>query len=40
MATTTPAQLTLHGPAEPVWRVAGRGAGEERRSLEALPKAR
>lgn len=40
VATTTLAQLTQHGPDEPVWRVAGRGAGEERRSLDALPKAR
>ncbi|MDQ0904538.1 hypothetical protein QFZ22_000523 [Streptomyces canus] len=27
VATTTLAQLTQHGPDEPVWRVAGRGAG-------------
>ncbi|WP_086796493.1 replication-relaxation family protein [Streptomyces caniscabiei] len=40
VATTTLAQLTQQGPAEPVWRVAGRGEGEERRPLEALPKAR
>ncbi|AVH61723.1 MULTISPECIES: replication-relaxation family protein [Streptomyces] len=40
VATTTLAQLTQHGPVEPVWRVAGRGEGEERRSLAALPKAR
>ncbi|WP_329266816.1 replication-relaxation family protein [Streptomyces sp. NBC_01451] len=40
VATTTLAQLTQHGPAEPVWRVAGRHAGEERCSLDALPKAR
>ncbi|WP_371664752.1 replication-relaxation family protein [Streptomyces sp. NBC_00280] len=40
VATTTLAQLTQHGPAEPVWRVAGRHAGEDRCSLAALPKAR
>ncbi|MDQ0605193.1 hypothetical protein QF037_009538 [Streptomyces canus] len=40
VATTTLAQLTQHCPGEPVWRVAGRGEGEERRSLEALPKGR
>jgi hypothetical protein len=40
VATTTLAQLTQHGPDEPVWRVAGRGAGEERCPLDALPKAR
>ncbi|MFK0112557.1 replication-relaxation family protein [Streptomyces sp. NPDC091217] len=40
VATTTLAQLTQHGPHEPVWHVAGRGAGEERCSLDALPKAR
>ncbi|MFD9283625.1 replication-relaxation family protein [Streptomyces mirabilis] len=40
VATTTLGQLTKHGPDEPVWRVAGRGEGEERRSLDALPKAR
>ncbi|KFF97888.1 hypothetical protein IQ62_28485 [Streptomyces scabiei] len=27
VATTTLAQLTQHGPDEPVWRVAGRGEG-------------
>ncbi|MFE2513339.1 replication-relaxation family protein [Streptomyces naganishii] len=40
VATTTLAQLTQHGPDEPVWRVASRHAGEERCSLDALPKAR
>ncbi|UUU36785.1 hypothetical protein JIX56_47225 [Streptomyces sp. CA-210063] len=40
VATTTLAQLTRQGPDEPVWRVAGRGVGEERCSLDALPKAR
>ncbi|WEO92969.1 hypothetical protein A6P39_002060 [Streptomyces sp. FXJ1.172] len=40
VATTRLAQLTQHGPDEPVWRVAGRGVGEERRSLDALLKAR
>lgn len=40
VATTTLAQLIQHGPDEPVWRVAGRGAGEERCSLDVLPKAR
>ncbi|GAA2358913.1 replication-relaxation family protein [Streptomyces cuspidosporus] len=39
VATTTLAQLTQHGPDEPVWRVAGRHAGEERCPLDALPKA-
>ncbi|MEU1558529.1 replication-relaxation family protein [Streptomyces scabiei] len=39
VATTTLGQLTQHGPDEPVWRVAGRGVGEERRSLDGLPKA-
>jgi hypothetical protein len=40
VATTTLAQLTRQGPDEPVWRIAGRGAGEERCPLDALPKAR
>ncbi|WP_346346675.1 hypothetical protein [Streptomyces sp. SID161] len=39
MATTTPAQLTEHGAAEPLWRVPGHHASEERCSLDALPKA-
>jgi hypothetical protein len=30
VATTTLGQLTKRGPDEPVWRVAGRGAGEDR----------
>ncbi|MCT9113903.1 replication-relaxation family protein [Streptomyces mirabilis] len=40
VATTTLAQLSQHGPDGPVWRVAGRGAGEKRCPLDALPKAR
>jgi hypothetical protein len=40
VATTTLGQLTRHGADELVWRVAGRGAGEDRCSLDALPKAR
>lgn len=40
VATTTLAQLTQHGPGKPVWRVVGRGAGEDRCPLGALPKAR
>ncbi|MFJ9668776.1 replication-relaxation family protein [Streptomyces sp. NPDC101219] len=40
VATTTLGQLTKHGPDEPVWRLVGRGEGEERCSLDALPKAR
>jgi hypothetical protein len=40
VATTTLAQLTRQGPDEPVWRVAGRGAREERCPLDALSEAR
>ncbi|MEU0111510.1 hypothetical protein ABZ313_40045 [Streptomyces sp. NPDC006251] len=40
VATTTLAQLIRQGSVEPVWGVAGRGVGEERCSLDALPKAR
>ncbi|MEU5891547.1 hypothetical protein ABZ835_32580 [Streptomyces sp. NPDC047461] len=40
VAATTLAQLTRQGPAGSVWRVAGRGEGEEHRSLDVLPKAR
>ncbi|MFG2376925.1 hypothetical protein ACGFY9_36350 [Streptomyces sp. NPDC048504] len=40
VATTTLAQLTQQGPGKPVWSVVGRGMREERRSLDALPKAR
>lgn len=40
VATTTLAQLTRQGPDEPVWRVAGRGVGDKRLPLDALPKAR
>ncbi|MFJ9634867.1 replication-relaxation family protein [Streptomyces sp. NPDC101175] len=40
VATTTLARLTQHGPKQPVWRVAGRHATEDRSPLSALPKAR
>jgi hypothetical protein len=40
VATTTLPLLTRDGADGPVWRVAGRGAGEDRCSLDALPKAR
>ncbi|MFF2964933.1 replication-relaxation family protein [Streptomyces sp. NPDC057963] len=39
VATTTLALLTRDGADRLVWRVAGRGHGEERRALDALPKA-
>ncbi|MGW0825295.1 hypothetical protein [Streptomyces sp. NPDC002845] len=38
VATTTLQQLTWQGLDQPMWRVAD--AGEDRRSLAALPKAR
>ncbi|WP_105973613.1 replication-relaxation family protein [Streptomyces geranii] len=40
VATTTLPLLTLHGADGPVWRVVGKGRGEDRCSLAALPKAR
>ncbi|MFF8918989.1 replication-relaxation family protein [Streptomyces sp. NPDC015032] len=39
VATTTLPLLTRDGADRPVWRVVGRGHGEERRALAALPKA-
>ncbi|MFB8031745.1 hypothetical protein ACFC5Z_02060 [Streptomyces sp. NPDC056004] len=39
MATTTLPLLTRDGADRPVWRVVGRGHGEERRTLAALTKA-
>ncbi|MCX4775064.1 replication-relaxation family protein [Streptomyces sp. NBC_01285] len=39
VATTTLPLLTGDGADRPVWQVVGRGHGEERRALAALPKA-
>ncbi|WP_307777604.1 hypothetical protein [Streptomyces sp. 09ZI22] len=40
VATTTLPLLTKAGAGNAVWRVVGKGHGEERRTLAALPKAR
>ncbi|MFB6807594.1 replication-relaxation family protein [Streptomyces sp. NPDC056387] len=40
VATTTLPRLTRDGAGGPVWRAVGNGRGEERLTLEALPKAR
>jgi hypothetical protein len=40
VATTTLPLLAKHGAAGPVWRIAGRGASEDRCSIDRLPKAR
>ncbi|MEV7296648.1 replication-relaxation family protein [Streptomyces microflavus] len=40
VATTTLPLLTKAGAGSAVWRVVGKGHGEERRTLAALPKAR
>ncbi|MEV5989351.1 replication-relaxation family protein [Streptomyces sp. NPDC052051] len=40
VATTTLARLTQHDATGPVWRIAGRGASEDRHGIGRLPKAR
>ncbi|MER5498610.1 MULTISPECIES: hypothetical protein [unclassified Streptomyces] len=40
MATTTLPVFAKHGAAGPVWRIADRGASEDRFGIDRLPKAR
>ncbi|MFW3464507.1 hypothetical protein ACN24K_31075 [Streptomyces microflavus] len=40
VATTTLPLLAKYGVGKVVWRVVGKGRGEERRTLAAPPKAR